>query len=54
MPIGNTSIYPYDAPFDTNITYVSKNRIKYVGHNKWMNNIIYASKGDNQMLYLTS
>ena len=36
------------------ITYVSKERIKYVGHNKWLQNIIYAALGPDNRLYLKS
>ncbi len=36
------------------ITYVSKERMRYVGHNKWLSNIIYASIGPDNYLYFKS
>lgn len=36
------------------IIVVSKERMKYVGHNKWLQNIIYASIDPDNYLYLTS
>lgn len=62
LSITSPIIYPsYD---NINIVYVNKDRYRFVGHNKYMTNIIYACKGfDNklhiksnnpQFLYLTS
>jgi len=36
------------------ITFVSKERIRYVGHNKFLKNIIYAALGPDNHLYLKS
>lgn len=36
------------------ITYVSKERMPYVGNNKWLQNIIYATRGTDNYLYLKS
>lgn len=36
------------------ITYISRERMRYVGHNKWLKNIIYASLGTDNYMYLTS
>ena len=36
------------------ITYISRDRMRYVGHNKWLKDIIYASLGTDNYLYLTS
>lgn len=40
--------------YKNEIIVVSKERMKYVGHNKWLKNIIYASIGPDNYLYLTS
>lgn len=36
------------------ITLVSCDRMRFVGHNKWLKNIIYASVSPDRYLYLTS
>lgn len=46
-------IFPEDY-FNTKISYVTKDRMKYVGYNKYMQNIIYATKGDDDKVYLRS
>lgn len=53
MGIGVSQVYPLDF-FRGEITLVSKDRIKYVGHNKYLQNIIYAAIGNDNKLYLTS
>lgn len=53
MNIVNPSIYVNDF-YKGNLTYVSMERMKYVGHNKWMSNIIYCSIGPDNHLYLKS
>nr|DAI45455.1 MAG TPA: Structural protein [Bacteriophage sp.] len=53
LPIGNTKIYPLDY-YQGEITYVSRERMRYVGYNKWLQNIIYASLGPDQYLYFKS
>lgn len=53
MEIGNPTVYPLDY-YQGNITYVSRNRMKYVGHNRWLQNIIYASLGPDNYLYFKS
>lgn len=40
--------------FDGEITFVTPERFKYVGHNKWLRNIIYATVGPDKYLYLRS
>lgn len=54
MTIGNTVIYPIDFYQGSYITYVSRERMRYVGNNKWLKNIIYASKGPDNYLYFKS
>lgn len=38
----------------TNVTLIAAERMPYVGHNKWLKNIIYAAIGSDDHLYLTS
>lgn len=40
--------------FGINISYVTRERFKYVGHNKWMQNIIYCCLGPDKHLYFKS
>lgn len=53
MKIGNPRVYPFDY-YNGNITYISRDRMRYVGYNKYMRNIIYASLGPDNHLYLKS
>ena len=46
------SVFPYDY-FKTNIQYISKDRMKYVGFNKYLQNIIYCTLF-NDYLYFKS
>lgn len=43
-----------ESYFISEIAYVSKERFRYVGHNKWLQNIIYAAIGPDDYLYLKS
>lgn len=38
----------------TNLTFIAPERMPYVGYNRWLKNIIYASKSADDYLYLTS
>lgn len=53
MSIISPRLYAEDY-FQGDITYVSKERMRFVGHNKWLSNIIYASLGPDNYLYLKS
>lgn len=53
MKIGNPMIYPIDY-YQGDITYVSRERMRYVGYNKYLRNIIYASIGPDNYLYFKS
>lgn len=53
MQIGNPSLYPIDY-YQGDIAYVSRERMKYVGHNRFLQNIIYASLGPDQYIYMKS
>ena len=47
-------VYPIDYYQGTNISYVSKDRMRYVGTNKYLRNIIYTSIAPDFHLYLKS
>ena len=53
MSISTPRVYTEDF-YQGNITYVSRERMKYVGYNRWLPNIIYASIGPDNYLYLKS
>lgn len=54
MSIGTSTIYPIDFYQGIHITYISRERMRYVGNNKWLKNIIYVSKGPDDYLYFKS
>ena len=47
-------VYPIDFYQGTNISYVARDRMKYVGSNPYLQNIIYSSLGPDLHLYLYS
>lgn len=49
-----TNIYPVSDMLFSNVTMIPAERMPYVGYNKWLKNIIYASIGKDNHLYLTS
>lgn len=51
--IGNPRVYPIDF-YQGDIAFISRDRMRYVGHNKWMQNIIYCSIGPDNYLYFKS
>lgn len=53
IQIGVPKIYPVDY-YQGEITYVSRERMRYVGYNKYLKNIIYASIGPDNYLYFKS
>lgn len=53
LSISTPKIYPEDY-YQGTITYVSRERMRYVGHNKWLQNIIYASIGPDNYMYFKS
>lgn len=54
MKIGSPKVYPVDYFQGSNITFISRERMKYVGYNKFMQNIIYCALGPDNYLYLQS
>ena len=53
MRIGNPRVYPIDF-YQGEITYVSRDRMRYVGYNKFLQNIIYCSIAPDDYLYFKS
>ena len=53
MQIGTPRGYPLDY-YQGEITYVSRDRMRYVGYNKFLQNIIYCSIGPDNYLYFKS
>ena len=47
-------VYPIDYYQGTNISFVSRDKMRYVGNNKYLKNIIYSSIGPDLHLYLNS
>ena len=53
LMVGNPRVYPIDY-YQGEITYISRDRMRYVGYNKWMKNIIYCSIAPDGYLYFKS
>lgn len=53
MQIGTPRVYPIDY-YQGEITYVSRDRMRYIGYNKFLQNIIYCSIGPDNYLYFKS
>lgn len=53
VTISNPKVSTTDY-FTGNITYVNRERFKYVGNNKYLQNIIYSTIAPNEHLYLKS
>ena len=47
-------VYPIDYYQGVNISYISRDRMRYVGTNKYLRNIIYTSIGPDLHVYLKS
>lgn len=47
-------VYPIDYFQGTNISYISRDRMRFVGTNPYLRNIIYTSLGPDLHLYLNS
>lgn len=53
MQIGTPRVYPTDY-YQGEITYISRDRMRYIGYNKYLQNIIYCSLGPDNYLYFKS
>lgn len=53
MQIGTPRVYPTDY-YQGDIAYVSRDRMRYTGYNRYLKNIIYCSLGPDNYLYFKS
>lgn len=53
MPLGITRVYPIDY-YQGEISFINRDRMRYVGYNKYLNNIIYCSIAPDNYLYFKS
>ena len=53
MNIGAPRVYPIDY-YQGEITYINRDRMRYVGHNRYLQNIIYCSISPDGYLYFKS
>lgn len=54
LPFGNTRIFASGSYYKGEIVFVTKDRFKYTGYNKWLQNIIYACLDPNGRIYLNA
>lgn len=54
LGVGKVYVNPYDYYQNIHITYVPRERMRFVGENKFMKNIIYCSIDPEHYLYFTS
>ena len=54
FPFGTIRFYTAGDYYHGDITFISKDRMRYVGNNPWMKNIIYASLNPDGRIYLKS
>ena len=52
--VGDPQIYAGGAFSNDRIVYVSRQRMRFVGYNRWLKNIIYAALSEDNKLYLSS
>lgn len=52
--VGNPIISAGGIFSNDRLVYVSRQKMRFVGYNKWLKNIIYAALGDDNKLYLSS
>lgn len=54
LEVGELKISTINEMLHSNVTMIPAERMPYVGYNKWLRNIIYAAKGADDYLYLSS
>ena len=54
LPFGITRLYTSGSYYKGDITFISKDRFKYTGYNKYLQNIIYATLDPDGRIYLNS
>ena len=52
MNISSPKVNPISELMHSKVQFIPAERMPYVGYNKWLRNIVYASKGMNDHLYL--
>lgn len=54
LPIGSIRLFTAGSYYNSDIIFVSRDRMKYTGRNKWLQNFIYACLDPNGRIYLNS
>lgn len=54
LPCGTTKLFTDGGYYYGDITFVSKDRMKYVGYNKWLQNTLYGCLDPSGRIYLSS
>lgn len=54
ITVASTKVYPLNFFKGERISFITMDRMKYVGYNRWTKNIIYAALGPDNHLWLTS
>lgn len=54
LPVGTTRLSTSGSFYKSEIAFITRDRMKYVGYNKWLRNIIYASLSPDGRIYLIS
>lgn len=54
LPIGIHEVYPHNYLLGHHISYITQERFRNVGYNKWLKNIIYCCKAEDDYLYFKS
>lgn len=54
LGVSPIKVYPFNELVNTVVTYIPAERMPFVGHNKWLKNIIYCAKADDDYIYLHS
>ena len=53
LNVGNTTLSVVSDMIQSTVTFIPPERMPYVGYNKWLKNILYASKSNDGHLYIT-
>lgn len=54
LGIGNNTVYLVNFMYNYNIAFISRERMRFVGYNKYLANTIYCSIGPDRHLYFKS
>lgn len=53
LSVGEAKLSTVSDMIQSMVTFIPSERMPYVGYNKWLKNILYASKSDDGHLYIT-